>query len=200
MIFRRTRPAALLLAGVLALSAAHLRAEEDSPEDVARAYFAAIQTDGMTSSTRFMHPDALAEFKSMLMPVYVAEHDAGGSKLLEVTFPGASFEALEKMDGRDFMDGFMALVVAQTGDVPVRFDKLEVLGTVSEGDARHVLTRMTLGAGDLAMTQFEVLSFTPYEDTWRLQLNGDLRGLAVALRRNLSAPPPPPPPAADGAP
>lgn len=195
-LFNRSRPA-LLLAGMLALAAGPLQAEEGSPEDVARAYFAAIQADGMSSSTRFMHPDALAEFKAMLMPVYEAEHDAGGTKLLEVTFPGASFDALEKMDGRDFMDGFMALVVAQTGDVPVRFDKLEVLGTVNEGEARHVLTRMTLGAGDLAMTQFEVLSFAPYQDTWRLQLNGDLRGLAVALRRNLSAPPPPPPPAAD---
>lgn len=197
MRFNPSRPAALLLTVALALAASPAMAEDDSPEDVARAYFAAIQADGMSSSTRFMHPDAMDEFKAMLMPVYVAEHDGGGSKLLETTFPGTSFEALEKMSGLDFMDGFMALVVAQTGDVPVRFDKLEVLGTVSEGDARYVLTRMTLGTGDLAMSQFQVLSFAPYGDTWRLQLNDDLRGLAVALRRNL-APPPLPPASLDG--
>jgi len=183
---RRLTLAMLLLAACPAVAA------ESTPEDVARAYFAAIQSDGMTSSTRFMHPDALNEFKAMLMPVYEAEHESGGDRLLEVTFPGSTFEAVEKMDGSAFMDGFMQLVVSQTGDAPIRFDKLEVLGTINEGEARHVLTRMTLGAGDLALTQFEVLSFAPYEDTWRLKLNGDLRGLAVALRRSL---PPPPPPA-----
>jgi len=158
----------------------------DSPEDVAASYFEAMQTEGLASSTRFMHPSALLEFKTMLMPVYAAENAAGGRQLLDVTFsPEVQFAQLESMDPAAFMDGFMGLVITQTGNAPIRFDNLEVLGTIDEGDARHVLTRMTLGAGDLAITQFEVLSFLPYDETWRLQLNGDMKGLAAALRNNL---------------
>jgi len=159
---------------------------EDNPEAVAQAYFAAMQSEGLLSSTRFMHPIALAEFKSMLMPVYTAENAAGGRQLLDVTFSSdVRFTDLQAMDPATFMNGFMSLVVAQTGDAPITFDKLEVLGTISENESRHVLTRMTLGTGELAITQFEVLSFLPYEQTWLLQLNGDMKGLATALRSNL---------------
>jgi hypothetical protein len=170
----------------------------DSPEAVATSYFEAMQKEGLASSTRFMHPNALLEFKTMLMPVYAAENAGGGRQLLDVTFSSeVQFTQLESMEPAAFMDGFMGLVVAQTGNAPIRFDNLEVLGTINEGEARHVLTRMTLGAGELAITQFEVLSFLPYEDTWRLQLNGDMKGLAAALRNNLPQPAPSGPPATD---
>lgn len=176
---------ALIISCCAILVTANVQAA-DSPEGVATSYFAAMQKEGLSSSTRFMHPIALQEFKTMLMPVYAAENAAGGRQLLDVTFsPEVQFAQLESMDPAAFMDGFMGLVVAQTGNAPIRFDNLEVLGTINEGDARHVLTRMTLGAGDLAITQFEVLSFLPYEETWRLQLNGDMKGLAAALRNNL---------------
>lgn len=174
-----------LLAVMTSVTAISVRAE-DNPEAVAQAYFAAMQTDGLLSSTRFMHPIALEEFKTMLMPVYTAENAAGSRQLLDVTFSSnMEFADLQAMDPATFMNGFMSLVVAQTGNVPITFDKLEVLGTISEDESRHVLTRMTLGTGELAVTQFEVLSFLPYEQTWRLQLNGDMKGLAAALRGNL---------------
>jgi hypothetical protein len=45
---------------------------------------------------------------------------------------------------------------------------------------------MTVGANELiSLTQFEVLSFVPYEDTWRLELTGELRSLAESLRSAL---------------
>lgn len=160
-----------------------------TPEAEAEAYFAAMQEEGLTAATRFMHPTALAQFKAMLMPVYAAENAAGTRQLLDMTFSAdMDFAELQALDPALFMDGFMSLLVAQTGNAPIRFDKLEVLGTVDEGDARHVLTRMTLGAGELAITQFEVLSFIPYNDSWRLQLDGDMKGLAAALRSNLAQP------------
>ncbi len=181
----------LLLTTVL-VALSPLSQAADTPEALAAEYFEVIQAEGLSASTQFMHPDALAEFKGILMPVYDAEHIVGGSELLQVTFPGTSYDALKTMSPKSFMDGFMNLVLAQTGDAPIRFDNLDVIGTVAEGDARHVLTRMTVGAGELSLTQFEVLSFVPYEDSWRLQLNGDMKGLAVALRANLPSPPPPP--------
>lgn len=175
----------LLLALCVALSSSLLHAQE-SPEQVAEEYFEAMQTEGLLATSRFMHPSALAEFKSMVMPVYEAEHSAGGRQLLDLTFsPSVDYEALQAMDPMDFLNGFMGVVTAQNGNVPLQFDKLEILGTIDEGEARHVLTRMTVGVGELALAQIEVLSFLPYEDTWLLQLNMDLKGLATALRSNL---------------
>jgi hypothetical protein len=183
--YTSTRSSALL-GGLLALLITSSSWAQESPETVAEAYFTAMKDDGLLSSTEFMHPSALLEFKTMLMPVYAAEHNAGGRQLIDVTFSeSVDFADLEAMDPAKFMNGFLSLVIAQTGDVPLHFDTLEVLGTINEGDARHVLTRMTIGAGDFALTQMEVLSFIPYQDTWRLQLNGDMKGLATALRSQL---------------
>lgn len=169
----------------IALFSGQLHAQ-DTPEEVAQDYFKAMQNEGLIATSRFMHPSALAEFKSIVMPVYDAEHASGARQLLDLTFsPSADYAEVQAMDPLDFLNGFMNVVTAQTGNVPLQFDKLEVLGTVEEGEIRHVLTRMTVGVGELAMSQIEVLSFLPYEDTWLLQLNMDLKGLATALRSNL---------------
>jgi len=162
-------------------------AKSSTPEDLAKEYFAAMQTEGMASTGRFMHPKALSEFKAMLMPVYEAEANSGQRQLMDITFgKDMGISALEEMAPAAFMNGFMNLVATQLGDVKISFDRIEVLGTVEEGNARHVLTRMTVGAGDLAVTQFEVLSFLPYNDSWRLQLNGEMKGLAKTLRTQIS--------------
>ena len=175
----------LLLALCLALWSGQIQAQE-SPEEVAEDYFEAMQNEGLIATSRFMHPSALAEFKSMVMPVYDAEHASGGRQLLDLTFsPTVNYAQLQAMDPLDFLNGFMNVVTAQNGNVPLQFDKLEVLGTIAEGEIRHVLTRMTMGVGELALSQIEVLSFIPYEETWLLQLNMDLKGLATALRSNL---------------
>jgi hypothetical protein len=159
---------------------------QQSPEQVSEAYFQAMQSEGLLATSRFMHPSALAEFKSMVMPVYDAEHASGGRQLLDLTFsPDVDYEALQTMDPMEFLNGFMGVVTAQNGNMPLQFDDLQILGTIEEGEARHVLTRITVGAGDLALSQIEVLSFLPYEDTWLLQLNMDLKGLATAMRANL---------------
>lgn len=175
----------LVLALCLALLGSQTHAQE-SPEEAAEDYFQAMQNEGLLATSRFMHPSALAEFKAMVMPVYDAEHASGGRQLLDMTFsPGLDYAQLQAMDPMDFLNGFMTVVTAQNGNVPLQFDKLEVLGTIAEGEIRHVLTRVTMGAGDMALSQIEVLSFLPYEDTWLLQLNMDLKGLATALRSNL---------------
>ena len=64
-------------------------------------------------------------------------------------------------------------------------DELEILGVVPEGEQRHVLARITLGADQLTVTEFEVLSFFPFEGSWRLQLNGEMQGSAAALASQL---------------
>lgn len=158
----------------------------ETPEDVAQAYFNAMQSEGMTSIGRFMHPQALDQFKRMLLPVYQFEAGTGGRDLINMTFGAESnIDKLTTMVPEDFMNGFMNIVAAQMGTTQLSFDKLEILGTVAEKEDRHVLTRITIGADELSVTQFEVLSFKPFQDTWRLQLNGEMQGIVNQLRASI---------------
>ncbi|MEZ5553423.1 MAG: hypothetical protein R3E82_21255 [Pseudomonadales bacterium] len=161
----------------------------EDPQAVAERYFKVMQTEGFTAVSRFMHPSALAEFKAMLLPVYEAEAESGQSQLRDLTFgPDSTFETVVKSEPAVFMSGFMNLVIAQTGEAKLSFDNQEILGFVVENEQRHVLTRMTITAGDIRVTQFEVLSFIPFEDSWLLQLNGEMQGLAAALATSIKSP------------
>ena len=83
------------------------------------------------------------------------------------------------------MNGFLNIIALQLGAMTLAFDSLEVLGTVNENENVHVLSRITVTSGPVSVTQFEVLSFKPYEDTWKLQLNGEWQGMVQALRANV---------------
>jgi hypothetical protein len=161
-------------------------AQQASPEDVAREHFAALQAEGMGAVAEFMHPDALAEFKGILMPLFEAAERGGNSTAREVIFGGMTLGQLRALDTDEFMRSFIAFMTTQRDDIELSFDKIEIVGVVQEGERRHVLARMTVGANELiSLTQFEVLSFVPYEDTWRLELTGELRSLAESLRSAL---------------
>ncbi|MCP4706774.1 MAG: hypothetical protein GY865_19425 [candidate division Zixibacteria bacterium] len=160
--------------------------DDKGPESLAEKYFNTLQTDGVTSVGQFLHPDALAEFKNMMLPIIEAEANSGQHQLKDVLFgDSATVAEIKEMDHMDFMNSCMNLIAIQMGSANISFDKMEILGTIEEGDARHVVTRIAIGADELAITQFEVLSFMPYEDTWRLQLSGKMKGLAATLRANM---------------
>jgi len=177
------RIALLLLTTLVSFAAG---AQRPSPEDVAREHFAALQAKGMRAVVEYMHPDALAEFKTMVMPIFEEEEKAGQRGLRGVTFDQAiTIEEIRALAPDVFMNGFMNLVLARTEDVSLSFDQIEIVGVVPEGEQRHVLARITIGANELSITQFEVLSFVPFENTWRMKLTGELQGLASALRQQL---------------
>jgi hypothetical protein len=178
------RIALLLLTTLVSFAAG---AQRPSPEVVAREHFAALQAKGMRAVVEYMHPDALAEFKTMVMPIFEEEEKAGQRGLRSVTFDQTiTIEEIRALEPDVFMNGFMNLVLARTEDVSLRFDQIEIVGVVPEGEQRHVLARITIGANELSITQFEVLSFVPFENTWRMKLTGEMQGLASALRQQLA--------------
>ncbi|GAB1264058.1 hypothetical protein NBRC116493_09090 [Aurantivibrio infirmus] len=157
--------------------------QSNSPEILAKQYFEALQDEGLPATVEFMHPDALKRFKEMLVPVFEVESESGQRQLLDMTFgASASITDVKNSEPKQFFSSFMNLVAAQMGDTKLSFGKLEVLGTIAEGEQRHVLTRITVGADDVAATSMEIVSFLPYEDSWAMQLSGDIEGLANSMR------------------
>lgn len=172
-----------LIIGLMITASAH--AGNNNPEALAKQYYNAMQTEGMNALGRFMHPDALSDFKSMILPIYEAEADSGQRELMDISFgKSAKTFNLKEMEPQAFYNGFMNAVAVQLG-MKIHFNKLEILGTVKEGDARHVLARITVGVSELGVTQLEPLSFLPYKDSWRLQLNGKITGLAKTLQARM---------------
>lgn len=164
-----------------------VHAENNDPKAVAREYFHVLQNEGLTSIGRFMHPEALSDFKEMALPVYEFEAELGQRQLMDATFGRLNnISDLRDMEPSVFMNGFISLVAAQVGGSKLHFDKMDILGVVEEGKFRHVLTRITIGVGELAITQFEVLSFVPYKGNWYLQLNAEIQGIAKTLRESIS--------------
>jgi hypothetical protein len=159
------------------------------PETVVQAYFVALQQNGMSSVVEYMHPDELVRFRDMLLPILAAE-DADRKRDLR----GAVFGALatlrdaEAATPSEFMAAFMNFASAQMGDVKPSFDKIEVLGSVPEGEVVHVVTRLHIGNGELAMRQMQVISVKPAGDVWRLMLSGEIEGFAQTVKARMPPP------------
>ena len=67
-------------------------------------------------------------------------------------------------------------------DVKPTFDKIEVLGSIPEGEVVHVVTRVQIGVGVLAVRQMEVISVKPAGEVWRVMLTGQIEGFAQMVR------------------
>lgn len=171
------------LAGAGKLAAAPM----SGPEALAESYFLSMRDKGFASAVDFMHPKALEDFKAMLLPVFEAEAESGKRDLLNATFGSqADIDDVRSAEPYGFMKAFMNIVMAMAGDVDIQFRKIEILGSIREGEIVHVLARMTVGADDLAITKMEVISFRPHGDTWAMLLNGEMEGMAKALRARMA--------------
>ena len=170
---------ALCLAGWMSAAQAAASAEE-----AVREYFAALQAEGMGASARFIHPDELARFKEMLMPVVRQDFKRAKPEFAPVVFGAdVTLEKMEAMSGQDFMGALLNVVGSQMKDV--KFESVQVLGAVKEGEVSHVVARINVGVeqGAFKLTKMEVISAKPSKDGWMVLLSGELEGLAAALSK-----------------
>lgn len=183
-----TRHFSLALVALICLFAGHAQAQA-SPEAVAHAYVAAIRAKGMTATADFIHPDELKRFQAMLLPLF-ADADAEPAQLLArgLFGPEATAESINALEPAEFMRGFMRMVDTQLKDTPLSVGDAQILGAVKEGDVVHLVSRNTVGVGELQLTQLEVISLKPYQDTWRLMLTGKMEGIAQALKAQAGKP------------
>ena len=177
---------AVFLLATLVASSGPVAAPLSGPEALAERYFLSMRDKGFASGVDFMHPRALADFKAMLLPVFDAEAESGKRELLNATFgTQATIDDVRSSKPSDFMKAFMN-VVAAAGGANIQFRKIEILGSIREGETVHVLSRMTVGAGELAITMMEVISFIPHGDSWAMLLNGEMEGMAKALKARIA--------------
>jgi hypothetical protein len=183
------RRVALLVMVVLAGLASPVLAQS-TPQSVAEAYVAAIRADGMSAAAEYIHPDELRRFKDMLSPLIADPTSPTALGFVQTVFgPKATVESVAALDPLSFMRGFMGFVDSQLKAVNMSIGNLQVLGAVPEGEIVHLVTRGSAGAMDMQLTQLEVMSLKPHQDTWKLLLSGKIEGFAQALRSRAAAGP-----------
>ena len=146
----------------------------DTPESVARAYIAAINANGMEAGADFFHPDEQKRLKDMLQPVYdaIPEDDPAHGM----------GNVLRKMQADEFARRMMRLSEAQLDGARVVVDRLDILGSVAEGETVHLVARTNFTIGAVSFSKLQVISLKPYQDGWKLMLSGDIEGMVQGMQ------------------
>lgn len=165
---------------VVLLSTATLA--EERPEDVAARYLEAVRDRGFAAGADFLHPDEMARFQQLLVPVLESEQAAGGRALLNATFGrDATLLSARLADPADFLRRFARVMAVRAPDQPTGFDQLQILGTVNEGETIHVLARLRTALPDGPSDRLVVVSLRPFDSGWRLMLSPEIEQAARAM-------------------
>jgi hypothetical protein len=156
-----------------------------SPEWVAREYLTAVRKRGFSAEAEFLHPEEIARFKSLLVPVFEAESEVGGRALMNATFGrDARMSEIRSADPADFLRRFSRIMAVRLPDQPTDYDRLWVLGSVKEKERVHVLVRLSSAAQADTGERLEVVSLLPLAEGWKLMLSPKLESAARAMNRS----------------
>ena len=164
-----------------------LTAQTEPPEAVAERYFAAMRVEDAVAVAQLMHPDALAELRGLLEPLFLSTLPEANDFRQRFLGVRTAAEAQALSDTTVFVNFLGSL----SGQVPLfgaalRGASMEALGHVSEGaDTAHVVYRVTVEIESLTVQRMAVVSLRRYGDTWRGLLTGDYSQLATVLRATL---------------
>lgn len=156
-----------------------------APEEVARAYFTALRDRGAPVVVEFIHEGEMAKFKELFVALMEKEAAKGKRELVFGLFgEQATLAEVKALSPRRFMSIFMQKASGMISKMGFTFEKLEVLGSVPEGDMVHVVARIEVGLWPAAIKRMEVLSMKRDGDAWRLMLPKQFDGLLLMIQQN----------------
>jgi hypothetical protein len=155
-------------------------AAAQSPEAAVKASHAAMQTmEGIRGMSQFFHPDELARFKEMLLPVFRKDAAGKGEGIRTLFGPEATLASIEAMTPSKFMDAFVSRIAEHLR--PKVSGEIEVVGSVAENDLLHLVTRIRVPAGAAQVNRMKVITVKRHENGWKLMLSGELEGMLPAI-------------------
>ena len=152
-----------------------------------RYLHAMIQEDheGMAAE---MHPDALNRFKALIYPLFSGKSADQATKNLLPLFDGvSSLRELDALNAAQFYTSFFRGVMKVKPDFSdaIRSSRIKVLGEVREGDLSHVVYRLKMNVGDVAVSQVTVLPLQKMGGSWGVLLTMESEQVAQNLRNAL---------------
>jgi hypothetical protein len=184
-MFNRSLTLGFAALSALILGPASTAAQEraETPEMVARHFGAAMRANDWVGTAELMHPDALAHFRNMFIPIVTA--DSTG-QLCERLFATPSPAEVAALPDTELFARFFRTLVSGAPELGGMFAGADLVpvGHVLEGkDVAHVVFRMKVAADGVTITKVQAMSLRRFGPTWRVLLSGDFEGLAAALAR-----------------
>jgi hypothetical protein len=168
----------LILASlVTATGAVQAQAAQETPESVAKAYFAAMRAADWAKCASLTHPDALASVKSGLAMVVNADKSGDAAKTIFKLKSAAEYSQLS--DAAVF-ERLMDFVTTSNPDMKTILASATntILGKVDESpDLAHIVFRSRTKVGADEVNEVDLMSFKKQGSTWRALLTSDMEAM-----------------------
>ncbi|MGH9768168.1 MAG: hypothetical protein ACREAB_12090 [Blastocatellia bacterium] len=164
----------------------YVKATQDTPESVAKAYFAAMKSGDWAKCASLMHPDALASMKRTFAAVVTADKTGEAAKGIFGLKSKAEYAQLSEEAVFERLMGFI------TGALPDMKTALAaststVLGRVDENpDLAHIVYRTQIKLAGAEVSEVEMISFKKHGATWRALLTSDMEEMLTKFAEGMT--------------
>jgi hypothetical protein len=169
----------LILALRLALPAS---ASEETPQRVVEQYHRDYLANGWVALTKYLHPEELARSQHGFL-TGIPDNAASRRSLAELYGQDVTLARLRESSPEQFIRPILVAMQASLDRARLRVTELQVLGTVEEGDLRHVVYRWRSETPQLKMSQIEVRTLRQHQGSWRLLLPMDLQASLAGVQQ-----------------
>ena len=170
----------------------------ETPESVAKSYFAAMQKGEWAKCASLIHPEALVSMKKTFGSIVKADKSGEAAKALFGLKSPAEFDQLSDAAVFEKLMSFIADAVPDL-KTALAASTSTILGQVAENpELAHIVYRSQIKVGAAEVTQVELISFKKTGTAWRALLTADMEELFQKFAEGLSSPgddksePPPP--------
>ncbi len=160
----------------------------ETPESVAKSYFAAMQKGEWGKCASLMHPEALVSMKKTFGSIVKTDKSGEAAKALFGLKSAADFDQLS--DAAVF-EKLMSFITDAVPDLKTALaaSTSTILGQVTEGtELSHIVYRSQIKVGGAEVTQVELISFKKTGMTWRALLTAEMEELFQKFAEGLSSP------------
>ena len=175
-----------LVALSVAPGASYVQAAQDTPESVAKAYFAAMQAGDWAKCASFMHNDALASMKRTFAAVINADKSGDAAKTIFKLKSAAEYSQLS--DAAVF-ERLMSFIMSVAPDMKTALaaSTNTILGKVDEGpDLAHIVYRTQSKQAGADVNEVDLISLKKQGATWRALLTSDMEEMLTKFAEGMA--------------
>jgi len=178
----------ILAALAAATGAGFAQAAQETPESVAKAYFAAMQAVDWAKCASLMHPDALASMKRTFATVISADKTGDAAKTIFKLKSAAEYSQLSEAAVFERLMDFITSV-APDMKTALASSTNTILGRVDESpDLAHIVFRSRTKVASEEVNEVDLISFKKQDSTWRALLTSDMEDMLNRFAEEMTPP------------
>ena len=179
----------LILAALSAASGADFaRAAQDTPESVAKAYFATLRSADWAKCASLMHHDSLASMKRTFAAAINADKTGDAAKTI---FKLKSVAEYSQLSDATVFERVMDFITSVEPDMKTVLSSSTntILGRVDESpDLAHIVLRSQTKIGGEEVNEVDLISFKKQDSSWRALLPSDIENMLNSLAEEIAPP------------